>query len=428
MGLGKTVQTLALIQHCKEQISSFKSALVICPTSLVSNWEAEAKKFTPELSVITITGTDRKSLLEEIANNNLIITSYAVIKKDINYYEALEFDLVVLDEAQHIKNSNTINARVCKQIKARHRMVLTGTPLENTPEDIWGIFDFLSHGTLGNKENFRLNYTKIENNQDKQNELAERISPFILRRHKNKVEQLPEKTEQILFCEMTPEQQKIYNEILYKGKLECDSYLKGKSTRFNVLTSLLKLRQICCHPKLISKNSDELTKASTKTDLLQELIFQILDSGHKTLIFSQFTSLLAIIKKWCIEQKISFEYLDGQSKNRQAIVNNFNSNKDISLFLLSLKAGGTGLNLTSADTVIIYDPWWNPCVESQATDRTHRIGQKNPVTTIKLVVKNSIEEKILELQKRKQGLFNGIIENSPSFRKLSDKDLLYLLN
>ena len=428
MGLGKTVQTLALIQHCHEQMPSFKSSLVICPTSLVSNWEAEAKKFTPELSVITITGTDRKSLLEEIVNNNLIITSYAVIKRDVKYYEALEFDLVVLDEAQHIKNSDTINAKVCKQIKAKHRMVLTGTPLENTPEDIWGIFDFLSHGTLGNKENFRSNYTKIENDQDKQNELAERISPFILRRHKNKVEQLPEKTEQILFCEMTPEQQKIYNEILHRGKIECDSYLKGKSTRFNVLTSLLRLRQICCHPKLIPEISGDLTDASTKTDLLQELIFQILDSEHKTLIFSQFTSLLAIVRKWCIEQKISFEYLDGQSKNRQAIVDNFNSNKDISLFLLSLKAGGVGLNLTSADTVIIYDPWWNPCVESQATDRTHRIGQKNPVNTIKLVVKNSIEEKILELQKRKQGLFNGIIENSSSFRKLSDKDLLYLLN
>lgn len=428
MGLGKTVQTLALIQHCKEQMPLFKSFLVICPTSLVSNWEVEAKKFTPDLSVITITGTDRKSLIEEIADHNLIITSYAIIKKDINYYKALDFDILVLDEAQHIKNSDTMNARVCKQINAKHRMVLTGTPLENTPEDIWGIFDFLSHGTLGNKENFRQNYTNIENNQNKQNELAERISPFILRRHKNEVEQLPEKTEQILFCEMAQEQQKIYNEILYKGKLECDSYLKGRSTRFNVLTSLLRLRQICCHPSLIHENSNELIKSSAKTDLLQELIFQILDSGHKTLIFSQFTSLLAIIKKWCLEQKISFEYLDGQSKNRQAIVDNFNSNKKISLFLLSLKAGGIGLNLTSANTVIIYDPWWNPCVESQATDRTHRIGQKNPVNTIKLVVKNSIEEKILELQERKQDLFNGIVENSSSFRKLSDRDLLYLLN
>lgn len=428
MGLGKTVQTLALMQHCKEQIPSFKSSLVICPTSLVSNWESEAKKFTPELSVITMTGTDRKSLLEKIANPNLIITSYAIIKRDIDYYEGLEFDLIVLDEAQHIKNSDTINARVCKQIKAKHRMVLTGTPLENTPEDIWAIFDFLSHGTLGNKENFRLNYAKIENNSDKQNELAERIAPFILRRHKNEVEQLPEKTEQILYCEMTTEQQKIYNEVLYKGKLECDSYLKGKSTRFHVLTSLLRLRQICCHPKLIPEISKNTVDTSAKLDLLQELIFQILDSKHKTLIFSQFTSLLAIIKKWCIEQKISFEYLDGQSKNRQASVDNFNFDKRISLFLLSLKAGGTGLNLASADTVIIYDPWWNPCVESQATDRTHRIGQKNPVNTIKLVVKNSIEEKMLELQKRKQSLFNGIIENSSSFRKLSDKDLIYLLN
>lgn len=428
MGLGKTIQTLALIQTMVIENPVSAPILIVCPTSLVYNWEAEAKKFTPLLKMLIISGGGREGLISELSNYKLVITSYAVIKKDIELYEDVEFELLVLDEAQHIKNSDTLNARVCKQINAKHKLVLTGTPLENSPEDIWSIFDFLNSGTLGSKEAFRHHYFKIENDREKQSELSARIQPFILRRKKIDVEQLPEKTEQILYCDMSEGQRKIYNDILDKGRLECSSFLQGKSTRFNVLTSLLRLRQLCCHPKLLPDFNNQGNIESAKTELLHELIWQIIDSEHRTLIFSQFTSLLSIIKNWCVEQKIPFEYLDGNTKDRMERVNHFNKNKNIELFLLSLKAGGVGLNLTGADTVIIYDPWWNPSVEAQATDRTHRIGQKKTVTTIKLVVKDSIEEKILELQKRKQNLFNGIVESSSSFSRLSDKDIEFLLN
>lgn len=428
MGLGKTIQTLALIQTMIHENPASVPILIVCPTSLVHNWEAEAKKFTPSLKMLLVGGGDREQLINELSKYEIVITSYAVIKRDIELYKDIEFELLVLDEAQHIKNSDTLNARVCKQINARHKLVLTGTPLENSPEDIWSIFDFLNSGALGSKEAFRHHYFKIENDREKQSELSSRIQPFILRRKKVDVEQLPEKTEQILYCEMSEGQRKIYNDILYKGRLECDSFLQGKSTRFNVLSSLLRLRQLCCHPKLLPDFNNQESIESAKTELLYEIIWQIIDSEHRTLIFSQFTSLLSIIRNWCREQKIPFEYLDGNTKDRMERVNHFNKNKNIELFLLSLKAGGVGLNLTGADTVIIYDPWWNPSVEAQATDRTHRIGQKNPITTIKLVVKDSIEEKILELQKRKQNLFNGIVESSSSFSRLSDKDLEFLLN
>lgn len=428
MGLGKTIQTLALLESCYEQIHGLKTSLVVCPTSLVTNWEEEAIKFAPSLSVIIISGSDRKALIEEIPKHKLAITSYATIKRDIEFYSETEFGIVVLDEAQHIKNSGTMNAKVCKQINAKHKIVLTGTPLENSAEDIWAITDFINQGMLGTKESFKTSYAGIETDANLQKELAERIAPYILRRHKKDVEQLPEKSEQVLFCTMTEQQSKIYNAVLEKGRDECGSYLKGKSTRFNVLTYLLRLRQICCHPDLMIDGEINYSGESAKMDLLQEIILQSLDSEHKALLFSQFTALLSIIRKWCDDQKILYEYLDGQTKDRKERVDSFNSNEKIRLFLLSLKAGGVGLNLTSADTVIIYDPWWNPTSEMQATDRTHRIGQNRSVNTVKLVMRNSIEEKMIELQKKKLGLFNGVVENSSSFKRLSDKDLLYLLN
>ncbi|MCP4176665.1 MAG: DEAD/DEAH box helicase [bacterium] len=427
MGLGKTIQALALINNLKFKSKHSIKCIVVCPTSLTDNWFAEAAKFTPDLKTLLINGSNRKSLFEKIPDYELIITSYALIKRDVDEYNKLNFDLLILDEAQHIKNPATINSKVCKSIDSKHRIVLTGTPLENSPEDIWSIFDFLNPGMLGTKDSFKSNYSKIEDDIDKQKELAQRIAPFILRRHKKDVEQLPDKIEQTLLCEMSPKQQKLYDKILYEGQLKCKSFFKGKLSRFDVLTSLLRLRQLCCHPLLLPEIINHELEDSTKTDLLQEVIFETIDSGHRPLIFSQFTSFLSIIRKWCDDQNISYEYLDGQTKNRLEKVNRFNKNKDINLFLLSLKAGGTGLNLTGADTVIIYDPWWNPSVEAQATDRTHRIGQEKQVTTIKLVVKNSIEEKILNLQQRKQNLFNGIVEHSSSFRKLTDQDINYLL-
>ena len=428
MGLGKTIQALALVNILKMDKKNHLPCMVVCPTSLVQNWKNEANYFTPDLKTEVIYGSDRDELISRINNFDLVITSYALIKRDIEYYKKMLFSLLILDEAQHIKNPTTINAKVCKSLNAKSKLVLTGTPLENSSEDVWSIFDFLNSGMLGNHENFKRMYSGIENDMEKQKELSERIAPFIMRRHKKDVEQLPEKTEKTVYCELLPSQQKLYNSILREGRNRFDMFASGKNTRFDVLSSLTRLRQLCCHPELLPDLMRKGESESAKFELLKELLLETLDSGQKTLVFSQFTTLLKIIRRWLDEQNISYEYLDGSTINRQERVDNFNKDKSIKLFLLSLKAGGTGLNLTSATNVIIYDPWWNPTAELQAADRIHRIGQKMPVTTYKLVAKDSIEEKILELQKRKQGLFNGVIEKSSGIRKFSDKDLAFLFS
>ena len=427
MGLGKTIQALALINILKTDKKNNLPCMVVCPTSLVQNWKNEAKAFTPNLKIEIISGPNRNEMISKITNYDLVITSYSLVKRDIELYKKIVFAILILDEAQHIKNPSTINAKVCKSLNTKNKLVLTGTPLENSSEDIWSIFDFLNPGMLGNNESFKRMYSGIENDVEKQKELSERIAPFILRRHKREVEQLPEKTEKTIFCELLPSQQKLYDSILRDGRNKLDLFSSGKSTRFDVLSSLTRLRQLCCHPRLLPelmRKGEDVESA--KLELLKELLLETLDSEQKTLVFSQFTSLLKIIKEWLDEQGVAYEYLDGATLNRQERVDNFNNDNSIKLFLLSLKAGGTGLNLTSATNVIIYDPWWNPTAELQAADRIHRIGQKMPVTTYKLVAKDSIEEKILELQKRKQGLFNGIIENSSGIKKFSDKDLSFL--
>ncbi|MCF7792038.1 MAG: DEAD/DEAH box helicase [Victivallales bacterium] len=426
MGLGKTVQALAFINLLKNIRNSNYPCMVVCPTSLIENWRTEAGNFIPELNTVIISGAKRREIINNINKYDLVITSYALVKKDIDYYIKSKFSLLILDEAQHIKNPSTINAKVCKSIKAENRLVLTGTPLENSPEDVWSIFDFLNPGMLGNRENFKRLYTGIENNREKQKELSQRIAPFILRRHKSEVENLPLKTEKTVYCKLLPEQEELYKSILNDGKMKYDMFVSGKNTRFDVLSSITRLRQICCHPKLLPDIMQKGNTESAKMELLKELLLETLDSGQKTLVFSQFTSLLKIIKGWLDEQNILYEYLDGGTDDRQKRVDRYNEDKNIKLFLLSLKAGGVGLNLTSASNVIIYDPWWNPTAESQAADRIHRIGQHKPANIFKLVVKDSIEEKILELQRRKQGLFNGIIESGSGINKISDNDLAFL--
>jgi superfamily II DNA or RNA helicase len=426
MGLGKTIQALALINVLKNEKKNNLPCMVVCPTSLVQNWKNEAEHFTPTLKTEVITGSDRLEIINQMNDFDLIITSYALAKRDIDHYKKNILSLLILDEAQHIKNHTTINAKVCKLLNAKNKIVLTGTPLENSSEDVWSIFDFLNPGMLGNNESFKRMYSGIENDLEKQKELSERIAPFILRRHKNKVEQLPEKTEKTLYCELLPTQQVLYDSIRREGRNKFNMFASGKSTRFDVLSSLTRLRQLCCHPELLPDLLRKGESESAKFELLKELLLETLDSGQKTLVFSQFTTLLKIIKRWLDDQGVMYEYLDGGTLNRQGKVDRFNKDKNIKVFLLSLKAGGTGLNLTSASNVIIYDPWWNPTAELQAADRIHRIGQKQPVTTYKLVAKDSIEEKILDLQKRKQGLFNGIIEKSTGIKKISDKDLAFL--
>ena len=427
MGLGKTIQLLALLG--KKLHEGSQPALIICPASLITNWAREAEKFLPGVRVIAPEGNDRKIIWKSPESYDIAILSYAAARIAGDKLKPVNFSYLVLDEAQHIKNPGSENAKNCKGIIAAHRIVLSGTPLENSPEDLWSIFDFLHPGMLGSAASFKKRYVSCSSSAELHNELACRISPFMLRRTKKEVAgDLPERTEKIIYCDFSPEQRALYDSILEEGRKElseCGSdRTKGNAAIFN---TLLKLRQVCCAPALLADGRGN-DLPSAKEDLLHELVNEIVDSSHKLLIFSQFTSMLKRMTPVMAERKINYEYLDGSTKNRQERVDKFNKSPEIPLFLLSLKAGGTGLNLTSADTVIIYDPWWNPAAELQAADRTHRIGQDKPVTIYKLVVRDSIEEKILALQGRKRELFNQVVEASQDdSAKLSIEELRELL-
>lgn len=430
MGLGKTIQALAAIASSRRKNEAgCLPTLILCPSSLVENWEMEALKFTPSLKILVLRGPDRLQLTAEINKSDIVISSYALAQRDIEMYGNFNFNYLILDEAQHIKNPDTANARTCKSISAEHKLVLTGTPLENSAEELWSIFDFLHPGMLGSYRSFKLRYAGIRDDEGIQRELAIRVAPFILRRKKLEVAtELPEKLEQIVYCEMDEEQRGFYNQLLEKGRDECADFIKGKITKFDMLTCLLRLRQFCCNPALLPANFTMRNAKSAKTELMQELLMESIDSGHRLLLFSQFTSLLKIVRTWLDEKSIKYEYLDGSTTDRMDRVMNFNNSPDIPVFLLSLKAGGSGLNLTAADRVIIYDPWWNPAVEMQATDRTHRIGQDKKVCSMKLVVKDSVEEKMLTLQQKKQRMFTNLMDSTSStLSHLSSEDIEFLL-
>ncbi|HZM06695.1 MAG TPA: SNF2-related protein, partial [Candidatus Saccharimonadales bacterium] len=412
MGLGKTLQVLAHLHVLQNPSPS----LIICPTSLVYNWQAEAKKFTPDLRVLPLHGPQRHEWFAQIPQHDLIITSYALLRRDAELYRGLEFDTVVLDEAQHIKNRQTQNAQAVKAIRARHRLVLTGTPLENSVLDLWSIFDFLMPGYLGLGADFRERYeTAIvrDKNAAAQARLARRLRPFMLRRLKQDVvADLPEKIEQVTYCELSDDQRALYQQVLEASRREI---LNASPTggglaksRMVVLTALLRLRQICCDPRLL-KLEDAPAAPSGKTDLFLELLEEVLDGGHRVLVFSQFTTMLALLREALTAQEIPYCYLDGSTTDRGQVVERFQTDSAIPVFLISLKAGGVGLNLTGADTVIHFDPWWNPAVEAQATDRAHRIGQKRVVTSYKLITRGTVEEKILRLQTRKRALTNALL-------------------
>ena len=431
MGLGKTVQTLSLLASDTEKNLP---ALILCPTSLLENWAREAEKFVPTLKTLVITGSDRRKLWENALFHDICICSYSIIKRDVEHVRDLQFKYLILDEAQHIKNPSTGNSQTCKSIEAVHKLVLTGTPLENSPEDLWSIFDFLHQGMFGSLNSFRRKYIAQTASPDAIRDLSSQIAPFILRRKKADVyKEIPPKIEQTLYCEMDDSQRKVYDAFLAEGRRKCEILKSGSHelSKFEILSSLLRLRQVCCHPDLIPgtlRPDADTPVRSAKMELLKELLLETIDSGHKVLLFRQFTSLLSIVRNWLDSESIRYEYLDGATTDRMARVDSFNNSADIPLFLLSLKAGGLGLNLTSADTVIIYDPWWNPAAEAQAADRTHRIGQTKSVNCIKLLVKNSIEEKVLELQRMKAGLFNNLVEApSEAMRGMSMEDFEFLL-
>jgi superfamily II DNA or RNA helicase len=431
MGLGKTLQTLAFLRTIRSRrgkeavlrtdATAQKPHLIICPTSLVFNWTAEAARFTPELKVLALHGADRHERFNEIDGSDLVITSYALIRRDAERYRELAFDTVVLDEAQHIKNRQTQNAQAVKAIRSDHRLVLTGTPLENSVLDLWSIFDFLMPGYLGTAQDFRERYEQpITRDKDAgaQLRLARRLRPFLLRRLKRDVAaDLPARLEQVSYCELTPEQRGVYQQFIESTRREVLSAVGDQGaakSRMLVLSALLRLRQVCCDLRLLKAEGVEPASASGKLELFGELLEEIIDGGHRVLVFSQFTSMLALLKERLDAEEIPFCYLDGSTTDRAAVVNRFQTSS-IPVFLISLKAGGVGLNLTAADTVIHFDPWWNPAVEAQATDRAHRIGQTRVVTSYKLITRDTVEEKILQLQNRKRALIDATIGTEESF-------------
>ncbi len=415
MGLGKTLQALALLQKAKEK-NKKETSLVVCPTSVVFNWENEIEKFAPGLSCLKLSGTDRKELFKEIPKYDIVITSYALVRRDIKELKKHEFRYVILDESQNIKNADSQTAQAVKELRCKHKLALSGTPIENKLEELWSIFDFLMPGFLFDKSEFNYRYVNpITEREDKtvEKRLKSQIYPFILRRMKRDVaKDLPDKIENVAYCELTPEQKDFYMEVLDSTKEELFKSIEEhgiEKSRMSIFSALLRLRQICCHPRLYDKENIKGINESGKFEQLKEMLKEIIAEGHRVLLFSQFVDMLDIIKVWLEKEGIKHEYLTGKTKNRQEAVENFNSNPTIPIFLISLKAGGTGLNLTGADYVIHYDPWWNPAVEDQATDRAYRIGQTKKVFVYRMITKGTVEEKIQKLKSRKRDLVDAVI-------------------
>jgi SNF2 family DNA or RNA helicase len=387
----------------------------------VFNWVNEAAKFTPHLCVLALNGPRRHELFAQIPQHDLVVTSYALIRRDAGMYRECKFDTVVLDEAQHIKNRETQNAQAVKEIRARHRLVLTGTPMENSVLDLWSIFDFLMPGYLGTAQDFRERYelpiVKVKDAATLAR-LGRRLKPFILRRLKREVaKDLPPKIEQVSFCELTEDQAAVYSEILSASRREVMNAVGEQGlakSRMIVLNALLRLRQACCDLRLLKLEGVKPDAASGKLDLFGELLEEVIDGGHRALVFSQFTQMLALIRERLDAEGIAFCYLDGSTADRGKVVQRFQADASVPVFLISLKAGGVGLNLTGADTVIHFDPWWNPAVEDQATDRAHRIGQTRVVTSYKLITRGTVEEKILNLQAKKRELIKGVLGDEQS--------------
>ncbi len=420
MGLGKTLQTLTWLSLEREKEDAQKSpALIICPTSLVDNWAEEAEKFVPHLRVLKMHGTDRHENWDKVSESDLVITSYALIRRDLDEYLQHTFSVAALDEAQHIKNRTTQNSTAVKKINAHQKLVLTGTPIENSVSDLWSIMDFLMPGYLGNHKAFRENYELPIQNGGPDAELAQiklrrKLHPFLLRRLKKDVaKDLPEKIQRVAHCALSGDQAKVYKQLMEGAKRKIQD-LGGEQgfnkNRMEVLKVLLQLRQTCCHLDLLKLPNLKSEYPSAKLDLFFELVDEAIDAGHRILVFSQFTSMLSIIREELEARELKYCYLDGSTKDRQDRVKQFNSDKSIPLFLISLKAGGSGLNLTGADMVIHFDPWWNPAVEDQATDRAHRIGQKNTVYSVKLITKGTVEEKVLQMQQKKKGVIDATLE------------------
>ncbi len=430
MGLGKTVQTLTLLQAEKDSGSG--ASLLVMPTSLIYNWEMEANKFTPELRILNYTGTLRNKDIKRFENYDLVLTSYGITRLDVELLQRFFFNYIILDESQVIKNPTSNIAKAVRELKSRHKLVLTGTPIENTTMDLWSQMSFINPGILGTQTYFRNEFqSPIEkkNDESRSKKLHAVIKPFILRRHKSQVAtELPEKVENIQYCVMSYDQEKRYEEVktYYREKIFklIDQEGLGNS-RFMILEGLTKLRQLANHPRMVEQG---YTGDSGKLEDVTYMLENAIAEGHKVLIFSQFVKHLELVRQYLKTHKVDFAYLDGSSTDRKEQVERFNKDPHLKVFLISIKAGGLGLNLTEADYVFILDPWWNPAVEAQAVDRAHRIGQKKKVFTYKFITRNTVEEKILTLQQRKLKLTTELITTEESFMKqLTREDINQIL-
>jgi SNF2 family DNA or RNA helicase len=432
MGLGKTIQVLAMFVRRQTLLTAggiaHRPSLVIVPKSLVFNWIEEARKFAPSLRVLNYTGNTRVDEAGSLADHDIILTTYGTLRRDIINHREIEFDYVVLDEAQSIKNAASQAAKACRLLRARHRLALTGTPVENHIGELWSIFEFLNPGQLGSATRLK---RFLAGGRTSSDVVARAVRPYLLRRTKTQVlSDLPEKTEQTLFCELGEEQRKAYDELREHYRLELSGRIGrmgiGRS-RIAVLEALLRLRQTACHPGLV--DPARLDEPAAKLDTLLEQLSEVIDEGHKVLVFSQFTSFLSIVRRHLDERGITYEYLDGKTTDRQARVQRFQEDADCRLFLVSLKAGGQGLNLTAADYIYILDPWWNPAVEAQAVDRAHRIGQTRRVFAYRLIARDTVEEKIVALQDRKRELAESIVRADESMvSSLTAEDVEMLLS
>ena len=428
MGVGKTAQVLALLET--RRVAKAGTSLVVVPKSLVFNWQQEAARFTPRLRLLEHVGMGRSRA--SFAGHDIVLTTYGTLRRDVIDFQQIEWDYVVLDEATAIKNAGSESAKAARLLKARHRLVMSGTPVENHLGELWSLFEFLNPGMLGSSAVLQLAGGSLRSpSEETRRILAQALRPYILRRTKEQVvKELPAKVEQTLYCEMEPEQRKLYQELLdhYRGRLlgKIDREGMAKS-KMQVLEALLRLRQAACHPGLIDKK--RAGDPSAKLEVLRLHLQEVLSEGHKALVFSQFTSFLALLRQQLDEEGIRYAYLDGDTRDREAAVKEFQEDPECKLFLISLKAGGLGLNLTAAEYVFLLDPWWNPAVEAQAIDRAHRIGQLRRVFAYRLIARDTVEEKVLKLQETKRDLADAIINADNSLiRGLKREDLELLLS
>ncbi len=436
MGLGKTIQTLAMLQKLKEEDeekSTQSTSLIIMPTSLIYNWLSEAKKFTPKLKILAHTSSNRNKDIGKFINYDIIVTTYGITRVDIDLLSNFYFNYIILDESQNIKNPSSKSFKAVRILKSRHKLALSGTPVENSVSDLWTQLTFLNPGLLGTQAYFNDEYVQAiekRKDEDKARKLQAIIKPFVLRRTKEQVaEELPPKTEQVFYCDMSEDQAAYYEKVksAYRNDL-LSSMDDGTFAQKQVqlLQGLTALRQLANHPFMIDSAYES---DSGKFENVIHTLDNVLKGGHKVLVFSQFVKHLTLFRKYFDKEQIPYAYLDGSTKNRGEIVSEYQENADLKVFLISIKAGGVGLNLTQADYVFILDPWWNPAVEQQAIDRTHRIGQNKKVFIYKFIAKDTVEEKILALQNRKKRLANSLITTEESFIKsLSKEDIREILN